>query len=386
MENTAALQDELRRLEEQLARKKLEEEIRKLESQLEAARGGAGEDEDQEEELTEEEYDEVIEEEVTDSEYEDDEYEEEVVEEEGVTASPESAKKGRVPRWGGRAKQPPKDENAPRLPPVKPRLNQKLKKSNPFTKTIRDKEAAAAAKEEKKAARAAALAPKPILASGGAGGDDDPDLPDLPPLTPRVVPKVPASPTGDETPMEALLGPKLYKQGKLIATTTVAGCQGMDLVLLYFGAGWKRECKIFSNLLLDFYTITTSSNVANNDVSLEVIYVPQDRSLNDFKQVFAKMPYLSMATGTSAFKNAMSKALYITDVPALIVLDPNTGFVVTTSGVADIQALMPRRNIEACQALARKWKNSDAVPMAEAEKELALRNGNLENGILYWHE
>lgn len=283
--SAAALQAELKRLEEELEKKKLEEEIRKLESQLQQQEGLAGEGE----------YYEVVEEEVVDAEEGEEYYEEveeevtEEYEEEVLPSSPEpSPKKERGPHAWGMTQQ---QQNAPAQPAAannpqhqRSGAGKALRKSNPFTKALEEKKAAAVKKEQEKAARAEAAKPKSAISSSSAGGegaggeqqDGDP-LPSLPPLKPRTIPKVPASSAGDETPMELLLGPKLYKQGKLIACSTVGGCQDMDLVLLYFGAGWQRECKLFVQQLLDFYTATTSTSIDGNDTNLEVIYISQDK-------------------------------------------------------------------------------------------------------------
>jgi len=365
--DTAALHAELKRLEEELERKRLEEEIRKLQSQLEesGAGGSAGQNESEEEEEVKavEEYEEV-------SEYE------EVVEEE-EEFSPVTAMKHYQPAY------------------VAPKLSGK--KDNLFTSALAAKQAEADRKKEEKAARAEAAKPKSVAALSGAGTpgtggggvhaeEDESDLPPLPPLTQRTIPKTPASPAGSETPMEQLIGPKLYKQGKLVSTTTVAGCEGMDLILLFFGAGWQRECKPFAARLLDFYTVTTSSKVDNNDVKIECVYVPSDRNLNEFKQVFGKMPWLAMATQTSSYKNAMSKSMHIIDVPFLVVVEPSTGQIVSTRGVEEISACK-RRDAHQYQALLRRWKSTTPIPMSEVEKQVEQNSAdNLKRGVLYWHD
>jgi hypothetical protein len=47
------------------------------------------------------------------------------------------------------------------------------------------------------------------------------------------------------------------------------------------------------------------------------------------------MPWLAMPTGTPSFKNGLTAQLKVIDLPALVAL----GHVVTTSGVAEIEAL-----------------------------------------------
>jgi hypothetical protein len=73
--------------------------------------------------------------------------------------------------------------------------------------------------------------------------------------------------------------------------------------------------------------------------NFEAIYVSVDRTLLEFNDCYGRMPWLAMPTGTTPFKNALTEQLKVIDLPALVVLDPKTGYVVTTNGVAEIEAL-----------------------------------------------
>lgn len=198
------------------------------------------------------------------------------------------------------------------------------------------------------------------------------------PFTQRVIPNIEASPAGQETPMELLMGPKMYKNGKLVATTTRAACEGQELVLLFFAASWNRQCKPFFPKLLDFYKLVSNAHKA------ECIYVSTDRNLNEFKEAFSNMPYVAMPTGTADYKNRIAKELKILEVPFLVVLDVATAHVITTNGV-DLVDRLERGNWDQASALVEEWKSSTPVPLEQVQLDTRLVNGTMERGILYWH-
>lgn len=396
----AALEAELKRLEEQLARQQLEEEIQKLQEQLDNAAAAAKskkakspaqsrrprvppseelppapqEVQDEVEEGTEEieEWEEEVEEII----------EEEVVEDSPPTR-PKIVRKPRdrplandslaTPRSPGGVASPPVSPSRRFVPKVKPM-------DNAFTQNLAQKEAEAQQAANDKAARALAGQPKGCRVNYLEDAVDEGPLPDLPPFSPRTLPKVPESPAGHETPMELLLGPKLYKQGKLIPISTVAGCSGIDLVLLYFGAAWRRECKDFDRRLYDFYVVAASQKH-----NLECIYISSDRHLAEFKTYFAKVPYLAMPTQTATLKNELARQLKLVDWPALVVLDPLTGRVVTANGADDIEVLK-RRDPDQCRALVQKWKSTPTIAMDEVVGDTRLKHGTMDRGYLYWQE
>jgi Thioredoxin-like len=181
--------------------------------------------------------------------------------------------------------------------------------------------------------------------------------------------------------MEKVLGPKLYKQGTMSVATTVSACAGQDLVLVYFSSAWRRECKDFNSLLLHFYRACSVQE------RIECVYISSDRNLQEFKTFFSTLPYFSMPTQTAALKNSLAKSLKIVDMPSLVVLDPASGLVVTTDGVADIEQLGPHCEPAECLALARKWKAcATPIPFEDVVGDTRLKHGTMDRGFLYWHE
>jgi hypothetical protein len=189
---------------------------------------------------------------------------------------------------------------------------------------------------------------------------------------------LPPSPEGQETPLELMVGPKLMTPSRTTKVSTLAAMQGQELVVLYFGAKWRTECKRFVPLLSKFYKAcgTMSQN-------LEAIYVSVDRTLLEFNDCYGRMPCLAMPAGTTPFKNSLTEQLKVIDLPALVVLDPKTGHVVTTKGVAEIEAL---GDFDAAAAvkLVQQWKRIKPFPASDLKVDTTMKNGNMERGIVRW--
>ena len=202
------------------------------------------------------------------------------------------------------------------------------------------------------------------------------------PFKARVIPQIPASSSGQETPLELILGPQLYSGGKLIKRSTLACTQDQDLVLLYFAAQWQRECKQFFPCLKDFYcTINSPGNPRR--INMECVYVSSDRSLQAFKEYFAKMPWPAMPTGTSDLKNDISQKLKIIDMPSLVVLDVATGHVYTTHAAAQVLDL-ERNNVDQANALVESWQQIPPISMEQVQQDLRLKHGIMARDVLYW--
>lgn len=385
--NPADLQAEIRRLEQELERKKLEDQIRQLEEQVAAAKGtskpDAPPDVEYEDEivLIEDEGDEYYEDEIIEEEEEDgDEYyseeeileeteheeeeiiEEEVIEEE-VVEDPMARVKTSTRSW----------------PPQVPLVDEPTAKADSLP---------VPAEAPKPRAKWVPLSQrKPDLFSKGPNvvmvpGKGSTTKPgSRPPVkfTPRRIPSVPASPSGEESAFEKMLGQKLIYNSKLNKQTTNGCLKDQKLVCLYFAAGWRTECKRFNPLLSDFYKIVAQK------YSLECVYVSVDRTLFEFKDHYGRMPFLAMPTGTTKQKNEMTKQMKINDLPALVVLDAASGQVVTTHGVDEVTAL-ENRNPEQAYALVEQWLKADKVPINKIQADKRLKNGNLERKGVYWQE
>ena len=197
------------------------------------------------------------------------------------------------------------------------------------------------------------------------------------PFKRRVIANVQPSPPGEETFFEQFLGPKLITNPSMSKSSTKGCLKDQELIGLYVAANWKSDCKRFGPLLKDFYYNAAPHN------NLEIVYVSADRSLSEFKDFYTTTPFLAMPADTSSYKNEITKALKIIELPALVILDED-GDVVTVEGVQKIQEL-ERGNVEQANQLVERWKKTRPIPMAEVQKDNTLLHGTIDRGFVYWN-
>ena len=339
MATTADLEAELARLQAELERKKLEEELERLQQQLASTQTA---DDGDGEEIVEEYYEE---EEII---------EEPIVEDDpsvaqsavtvphnnvSITAKPPSPNKNGIGKWFGRG-------------------NNKTASGKANNASKKPTTSAVAKKADFTASPAEPLPPAPF--------------------TQRVISRdIAASPAGQESTFELLLGPHLYTGGKLIKRSTNACLDQQEYLMVFFGSKWNRECKAFFPALKDFYCTVSQQH------KMEAVYVSHDRSLQDFKEIFAKSPWPAIPTGTSELKNELAKKLKAIEIPTVAILEVASGNVITTHAVQDIAALQ-RNNVEEANALMETWKAITPIPFEQVKMDSRLKHGKLERGTLYW--
>jgi nucleoredoxin len=163
-------------------------------------------------------------------------------------------------------------------------------------------------------------------------------------------------------PMEELLGETLFINVKGDKISTKKALQGKDFVALYFSAKWCPPCRQFSPILKDFYKACADKG------KVEIVYISSDHSLNEFKEYYETMPWMSLPEGlgaTAQIKNTLSQKLQIRGIPTLVVLEAKTGKYVTNGGREDVMTTNgnPRdRGV----AVIEKWKATEAVPLEQA--------------------
>jgi Thioredoxin-like len=197
----------------------------------------------------------------------------------------------------------------------------------------------------------------------------------------RIIPNIQPSPVGEETIFEQLLGQKVITNMQLHKCTTNGCMKDQELIGIYFGAKWKSECKRFNPILKKFYC-----NAVQQHQNLEIIYISADRSLIEFKDCYATMPYLAMPAGTTTLKNELTKAFKIIEMPALVILD-DEGSVVTVQGVQKIMELDKMNDTvfaEQVSELIGKWKKTRPIPISEVKKDNTLLHGTIDRGTVYW--
>ena len=107
----------------------------------------------------------------------------------------------------------------------------------------------------------------------------------------------------------------------------IADCQ---FVLLFFSAGWCAPCEQFLQVLKDFY-----SEVNLSEKIIEILYVSSDRGEQDFKDTYAKMPWITVPF-SNPLHESLKKKYEIIGVPVVLVCEAKTGFVVSHKGRKDI--------------------------------------------------
>ena len=101
---------------------------------------------------------------------------------------------------------------------------------------------------------------------------------------------------------------------------------------IFFSAGWCAPCKLMLKPLKDFYT-----DINMQSRQMEVLYVPVDRDADSWKQHYASMPWLSLAQGDQRVAKLMAH-FKISGIPALVVVEAETGFKVTDRARKDISS------------------------------------------------
>ncbi len=99
---------------------------------------------------------------------------------------------------------------------------------------------------------------------------------------------------------------------------------------LLFSAHWGPPCRTFLSILKDFY-----SEVNIDEKKCEVLFLSMDKSLDDFDEHYKSMPWLALP-----FNNERCQKLKahfdITGIPIFVVVDSQTGELVTMRGRKDL--------------------------------------------------
>lgn len=68
---------------------------------------------------------------------------------------------------------------------------------------------------------------------------------------------------------------------------------------------------------------------------LEIVYIPLDRSEEEFKEHYAQMPWLALPFRDERIAR-LKESFKVVGIPILVVVDSVTGFPITTRGRKDI--------------------------------------------------
>ena len=141
---------------------------------------------------------------------------------------------------------------------------------------------------------------------------------------------VASDPTGASFPWapktfgDIFTGPLVTTDGA--ATTCEAVAESCDAVGIYFSAHWCPPCRGFTPNLAESYT-----KMIAGGKKWEVVFASSDNSEAEFKEYLGEMPWKALPHGDKR-KDELSDMFDVSGIPALIVVDPKTGKVITKAG------------------------------------------------------
>ena len=143
------------------------------------------------------------------------------------------------------------------------------------------------------------------------------------------------------TKIEDLLGNRFIKkrgeterereETSLTEEATCEHFEGTKYVGLFFSAEWCPPCQLMMRPLKNFYT---DANLEKRQ--FEIVFVSKDTKKEEWFDHYKQMPWLSLAYDSPKI-NELQKHFGIVGIPALIILEAKTGFVVQTKGRKDLK-------------------------------------------------
>ncbi|CAF1079174.1 unnamed protein product [Adineta steineri] len=100
---------------------------------------------------------------------------------------------------------------------------------------------------------------------------------------------------------------------------------------LYFSAHWCPPCRAFTPKLVEFY------KTHRKDKNFEIIYISSDQDERTFDDYYKEMPWLKMDFKERKKREKLLKVFKVTGIPALILFDGDTGNIICTNAIEQIQ-------------------------------------------------
>lgn len=97
-------------------------------------------------------------------------------------------------------------------------------------------------------------------------------------------------------------------------------------VFFYFSASWCPPCRAFTPQLIDFY------NTHAEKKNFEVMLVSWDEAADDFKEYYAKMPWLALPFEDRKGMEFLTTGFDVKSIPTLVGVDADSGKIITTQG------------------------------------------------------
>lgn len=121
-------------------------------------------------------------------------------------------------------------------------------------------------------------------------------------------------------------------KGEEVKTSDLSTKKG-SVIGLYFSAHWCPPCRAFTPNLAKVYN---DIKAANND--FEVIFISSDSSEEEFKKYHEDMPWLAIPYKNEDEKDACSEKYSIRGLPTLVLIDGETGDIITEDGRGAVTA------------------------------------------------
>ncbi|CAF1498403.1 unnamed protein product [Didymodactylos carnosus] len=104
------------------------------------------------------------------------------------------------------------------------------------------------------------------------------------------------------------------------------------IIGLYFAAHWCPPCREFTPLLAEFY------NKYHESKKLEIIFISSDRDIESYRGYYDNMPWLSLEYKNREKSKELTKTFRVTGIPALILLDGDTGEIICETARSKVQS------------------------------------------------
>lgn len=130
--------------------------------------------------------------------------------------------------------------------------------------------------------------------------------------------------------IESLLGKTLLNKGGEVATA--AAMKGKKAVGLYFSAHWCPPCRGFTPELAKIY-----ADLIGSGKEFEIVFISSDREEDAFKDYFGEQPWLALPYSDRKTKAALSKKYKVQGIPALVIVDAQTGELITKEGRSAVE-------------------------------------------------
>jgi len=162
---------------------------------------------------------------------------------------------------------------------------------------------------------------------------------------------------GDAPGCASLFPARLETKNGLVATSSALG--GAALVGIYFSAHWCPPCRAFTPRLSEFYRKAQ----AEAPGALQVVFVSSDQDASSASSYYSEMADWAMVPFKGSTRNALSKRFGVRGIPTFVVVDGNTGAVITKEARSDVG--------EGVGAALAKWGYDASSARAQADSSSA---------------